>query len=355
MSLAARFLASLSVIPLTTLTQACSRSEAAVWSTETVFVSNEDSGDVSALDAASGALLTTISVGKRPRGLRAASDGKQLYVALSGSAKGGPHVDEAKLLPPDHDADGVGVVDVRARRMVRLLKSGTDPETFDISQERALVSNEDSARASVVDLATGSVLASLDVGGEPEGVALRPDGRVGYVTSEADAKVTVVDMTTLQVVAQVSVGQRPRSVAFAPDGSRAFVTNELSGSVSVLDAQRHSLLDTVPLDLPTASPPRSRPMGVAVSPDGERVYVSTGRASGVVELDARRRTVLRRLADVGPRCWGIGLTRDGKNLWVANGPSNDVSLVDVASWRVVKRVPVGKGPWGIALAPTLDH
>lgn len=43
-------------------------------------------------------------------------------------------------------------------------------------------------------------------------------------------------------------------------------------------------------------------------------------------------------------------TPDGARAYTANAPSNDVSVIDLASRRVVKRIPVGKVPWGIASA-----
>ena len=42
------------------------------------------------------------------------------------------------------------------------------------------------------------------------------------------------------------------------------------------------------------------------------------------------------------------LTADGKTLVTANGSSDDVSLIDRASGKVVRKLNVGKGPWGIA-------
>jgi YVTN family beta-propeller protein len=57
---------------------------------------------------------------------------------------------------------------------------------------------------------------------------------------------------------------------------------------------------------------------------------------------------------VGTRPWGIALTRDGRKLYTANGPSHDVSVVDVAdpaAMRVVKTVPVGQLAWGVAIGP----
>ena len=53
--------------------------------------------------------------------------------------------------------------------------------------------------------------------------------------------------------------------------------------------------------------------------------------------------------EVGARPWGEALARDGRTLYTANGPSNDVSVVDVAARQVRKRIPVGRGPWGVVL------
>jgi YVTN family beta-propeller protein len=49
----------------------------------------------------------------------------------------------------------------------------------------------------------------------------------------------------------------------------------------------------------------------------------------------------------GQRPWGIGLSPDGKYLYTANGPSNDVTIIDVTSKSVVKTVSAGMSPWGV--------
>ena len=55
--------------------------------------------------------------------------------------------------------------------------------------------------------------------------------------------------------------------------------------------------------------------------------------------------------EIGERPWGIALSPDGKILFSANGPSNDVSVVDLTNLNVTKRVKVGDGPWGVVLLP----
>jgi YVTN family beta-propeller protein len=34
-----------------------------------------------------------------------------------------------------------------------------------------------------------------------------------------------------------------------------------------------------------------------------------------------------------------------------NGVSNDISIIDVASLKVIKSVQVGSFPWGVAISP----
>ena len=55
--------------------------------------------------------------------------------------------------------------------------------------------------------------------------------------------------------------------------------------------------------------------------------------------------------EVGDRPWGIDVSRDGKTVFTANGPSNDISIVDVDAAQVRARVTVGQRPWGIVFVP----
>jgi YVTN family beta-propeller protein len=52
---------------------------------------------------------------------------------------------------------------------------------------------------------------------------------------------------------------------------------------------------------------------------------------------------------VGARPWGIEFSPDGRLLFSANGPSNDVSVVDLQTNKEVARVKAGGSPWGITV------
>jgi YVTN family beta-propeller protein len=53
--------------------------------------------------------------------------------------------------------------------------------------------------------------------------------------------------------------------------------------------------------------------------------------------------------EVGVRPWGIAVTPDGRKLYSANGPSNDVTVVDTESMKVIRKIPAGELPWGVAI------
>jgi YVTN family beta-propeller protein len=52
---------------------------------------------------------------------------------------------------------------------------------------------------------------------------------------------------------------------------------------------------------------------------------------------------------VGHRPWGLGLSSDEKTLYVANGLSDDITIVDTENLKVVTSVPVGQVPYGFLI------
>jgi YVTN family beta-propeller protein len=326
-----------------------------------VFVSNERSGDVTVIDGTTDAVVTTFPVGKRPRGIHATPDGKRLFVTLSGSPRMAPGVDGNRA-PADKRADGLGVIDAAARKLIDRWHVGSDPEQFAVSKDGkfAFIANEDDASASIIDLNSGQARGKIKVSEEPEGMGVNPANGEVYVTCEEKGEVFAIDPDAQRVIAKIDTGGRPRSVAFLPDGSRAYVACENGGYVAVIDAKSHQLLSKI--QLPTGS----LPMGTAMSKDGKELYVSTGRGNAVAVIDTQKTKLPRSpllsargegegeesivaMIPVGNRAWGIGLDPSGSKLYTANGASNDVSVVDLKSHKELRRIKVGDGPWGIAV------
>jgi YVTN family beta-propeller protein len=325
----------------------CARAAGATAAADRLYVSDETGGNVVIVDPQHASVVARIAVGKRPRGIQISPDHTRVYVALSGSPIGGPNVDESRLPPPDRRYDGIGVVDLRSQKLIHTYPSGADPEAFALSHDGKVlyVSNEDVGKMSAVDLVNGSVRASVDVGAEPEGVAVSADDRIVYVTCETANSLYVVDAHSMKVLATIPTGKRPRAIFLADALHRGYATDEFGGALTVFSTADYQVLRTISL----GDPKVVRPMGIAAT-DGRRLYVTTGRFGALLEVDPEAGTIVRTVDKVGQRPWGVALSGDGSKAYTANGPSGDISVVDLKSAQVEARIAVGGSPWGIVAA-----
>jgi YVTN family beta-propeller protein len=123
---------------------------------------------------------------------------------------------------------------------------------------------------------TFQVVATIDVGVNPFGAAMKPGGSSLWVAnsggfSPSGHTVTRINPSTYAIQGTINVGNFPEDIAFTPNGSRAFVTNTSDATVSVINATTNAVTQTVDL-----SPiPMLFPTGVAVTPDASKVFVTS--------------------------------------------------------------------------------
>ena len=137
-------------------------------------------------------LQTTGEPGDRPNNTAFTPDGSRAYVVNTGSK-----------------ATQVTVIDPETFAVVSPIEQ--DPEqglaphaiAFDPATQRMFVASEDAGTLSAIDVATDTVVGYVQVGEEPHGVAVRPDGLV-YVTAKHANKVAVVDPVNLTIVREIA-------------------------------------------------------------------------------------------------------------------------------------------------------
>jgi YVTN family beta-propeller protein len=197
------------------------------------------------------------------------------------------------------------------------------------------IANEDDAKISAIDAVSGKLIAEMEVGGEPEGVNLRPDGKEVWVTSENDGAVFVINAAKPEVVQKIPVVTGRDRRRFRPTARARMCRPKTTARLSVIDTATYTVVATI-----TLSGTDQRPMGGAISSDGKFLYMTTGRGKTVAIIDTATNTRVGSV-EVGPRPWGVAISQDDKTVFTANGPSNDVSFVDVQSRSVKARVKVG--------------
>ena len=92
-----------------------------------------------------------------------------------------------------------------------------------------------------------------------------------------------------------------------------------------------------------------QPVGIRFTSDGKLGFVALGPANRVAVVDGATKQVdqirARRTARLAPRADA----RRQAALSRTNGVSNDVTVIDVASLKALKSIPVGSYPWGVAI------
>lgn len=335
-----------------------------------LFVSSEKDNVVTVLDGESYEVVKQIGTAARPRHLQFSPDRSRIYVAAG-------------------DGDAIDVIDVEKLELVDRIGPIEDPELFDLSADGSTmyISLEDDAKLGILRLETyfaeregmpeltvaapteGELgddddeeeeeeeeeaeadeddetlpgMTTVEVGEEPEGILKHPSEPIVYVTSEVANIVHVVDTEAEEITANVVVGNRPRRFAMTPDGSELWVSNELSGSVTILDAATNEILDTIEFLPQGFRPEQVTPVGITMTDDGETVIVGLGRANHVAFVDAGTREIEDYVL-VGERAWNTTLNSDNSLLYVVNGLSDDVSIIDVEDRSVIRSIPVGRVP-----------
>jgi YVTN family beta-propeller protein len=162
-----------------------------------VYVSLQDSDEVTAIDLATQARLWTVKVGRMPADIFLTADDQTLLVALTG--------DKAV------EAWDVGVNPPKLRQRV---STGAGAHAFRARGDRrhVFVSNRVANTISLLDTQTLEVRAEYPAPGGPDCVELLADGRTLLVTSRWARKLTFIDTEAKQVIRQVEVGRSPHGV-----------------------------------------------------------------------------------------------------------------------------------------------
>jgi YVTN family beta-propeller protein len=113
-------------------------------------------------------------------------------------------------------------------------------------------------------------IATVNVGLEPQGLVVTPDGSAVYVANSGSNTVSVISSPANSVVATIPVGNVPMFVAVSPDGSTVFVSNNQDGTVSVISTKTKTVTNTISVG--------TAPLGLTVKPDGSQLWVCSAGA-----------------------------------------------------------------------------
>jgi YVTN family beta-propeller protein len=259
---------------------------------------------------------------------------------------------------------------------------------------RLVVLNKEDATLVTVDPATGKVLGRVSTGEGPHEVTVSTDGRTAFVGNYGGATVpgntiSVIDLVAMKELRRVDVSplRRPHGMFFADgkiyftaevnrivarydpaanqidwmlgtgqatthmvwvnrDATRMYTANIGSDSISIIErgANPQTWNQTV-------VPVCKGPEGFDVSPDGRELWAAGSRDGNVSILNLEQKKVVETLDVQTKRSNRLKFTPDGKLVLVTDLDAGELLVVDVATRKVTKKIPLGKMVEGILVQP----
>ena len=104
-----------------------------------------------------------------------------------------------------------------------------------------------------------------------------------YVSNNADDTVSIISVTDNTLIATVDVGSGPWGIATDPNGDYVYTTNNFGSNVSVISTYYNAVTATINVG--------GGPMGISVNPNGDYVYVANNSDATVSVIDTSNNTV----------------------------------------------------------------
>jgi YVTN family beta-propeller protein len=262
------------------------------------------------------------------------------------------------IVASNMNAASVSIVDVATGTTVATVPTGQGPHEVAVSHDGrwAVVSvygNRESVGSSllVIDLTSPASTRTIELGAgnqRPHGVAFLPDDKTLLITGEKAQRVLAVDFASGRIDSSMTTAQpATHLIAATRDGKRAFTTNIMAMTVSAIDVPSKNVRATFKVG--------ARIEGIAVSPDGREVWVGGNDTHNVMVLNGETGAIEHTLTGFG-MAYRLGITPDGKTAVISDPGAERIHLYDVATKtsRAVIEVPAINGgpasPQGVTVS-----
>jgi YVTN family beta-propeller protein len=177
-------------------------------------------------------------------------------------------------------------------------------------EKRLLTANQTSHSVSLLNVASGAVLAEAPCGERPSALALTSNGKRVLVTGTFGGDLTVLSLheDRLKEAGKVRLGFEPRGVAVSPDDRLAYVALTTAHAVAVVDLKELKVLTRIAVG--------RWPRYLALSPDGSRLAVGANGDGGVSVVDTAARKMLFQENFTGINFGQMQCSKDGKYVYV---------------------------------------
>lgn len=268
-----------------------------------------------------------------------------LSLVLAGQATA-----EQKLYVLSSEGHDVTVIDVATNTIIGSVEVGDRPHGIaaPASQDVLYISTEHDNGLTVIDPRTDTVTKKYSIfGSRPNEIDITSDGRFIYFPIFQDGIYQVFDTVEERIVAEFPTDGMPHNAVISPDDRFAYLSPMDRGNVSAETMEEAGfpssendniyVADTATHEVVAKIDAGGTPRPIAISPDGNYLYVNRDGLQGFVTLDLRSREVVSsveyELTDEErarpSRSHGLFAAPNGTDLWASDVNHGLVFLFDV--------------------------
>jgi len=276
----------------------------------------------------------------------------------------------------------LSIVDPVSLKVIARMPSGPDPHEVVASTDGkfAYISNYGGGRyntITVVDLVAQKTLTAVDLGAlrGPHGLMF-VGGKVWF-TAEAAKVIGSYDPASNKIDWVLGTGQNRTHMIYVSEDLKWMVTSNVSSATMTIVEKSSARPPGPP---PGAPPPGSSPgqgpgpgpgpggpppanwdetvvpvgrgaEGFDVSPNGKEIWAANAQDGTVSIIDVASKKVVQTLAANVGGANRLKFTPDGKLAFISTLGGPDLTMIDAATRSVVKRVKIGRGAAGIQMQP----
>ena len=310
----------------------------------TAYVINSGGGTVTPIDLATSTAGKPIDVSGEPVTIAIAPDGKTAYVGTG-------------LTNSRTSAQGVQPIDLTTNTAGKPIDLQWPPDAIVIPPDgkTAYTTNGFPSRTlTPINLATNMPGKPITLSAPPQAIAMAPDGKA-YVAIQTGTgsprhfravyEFMSLDLTTGKLGKPVKLSGEPEAIAITPNGKTAYVTIFSSGTVTPVNLSDNKAGKPIKISgKRLGNGFMGLPFAIAITPDGTTAYVTNGASGTVTPIDVATGKPGKPIMISGkPGADAIAISADGTTAYVANQPSSTVTPIDLATGTPEKPVKIGHG------------
>jgi YVTN family beta-propeller protein len=256
------------------------------------------------------------------------------------------------LLVLNKDDATLVMIDPSSGKILGTVPTGEGPHEVATDGKLAFVGNYGTGpnpgkTISVIDLASKKELHRVDVSPlqRPHGMFVS-DGKA-YFTAEANRLIARYDPVANKIDWMMGTGQiTTHMVMLTKDGSKIFTSNIGSDSIGIFERGQNPNAWSF-----TAVGVGKGPEAIEISPDEKEIWTAHSRDGAVSVIDIASKKVVATIDAHTKRSNRLKITPDGRTVLISDLDSGELVVLDRASRKETKRIKVGKAPEGILIVP----